>query len=81
MNAPLSTDRLLWPKLRGKQSLCTGCMQVFRTVSGFDKHRYGPVTERRCLDVQQLADKGWRQTDKGIWIQPASKTGWAVKAA
>ena len=67
-------------------NLCGGCGLDFGSVSGFDAHRVGrhaytylqgldqtpPVEDgRRCLDPDELAERGWRQDTRGRWRQPA----------
>lgn len=51
------------PKLTGKRCLCSACGRVFSTVANFDRHRKGPMTERRCDGVGLVlgADGIWRE--------------------
>lgn len=37
-------------KLTGKRSYCSACGEYFSTVSNFDRHRRGPMTDRQCVD-------------------------------
>jgi hypothetical protein len=65
---------------------CRECGEVFASDSGFDKHRVGkhaytfreglkmdPFREdgRRCLDTDELAEKGWRKDKYNRWRTPS----------
>ena len=67
-------------------NLCRACGSDFTGVRLFDAHRTGthaytfsegmafdpPVqTGRRCLDPDEMAEKGWAQDDNGRWFDPA----------
>ena len=52
------------PEARGKLTpdtdvcQCAGCEEVFQTVKGFDRHRTGPATDRRCLTPDEMRGIG-----------------------
>jgi hypothetical protein len=58
---------------------CSGCGLSFGSLSAFDSHRTGRFDKtfpehlngRRCLDTEELANKGWRQDGRGRWRTPA----------
>ena len=51
-----------------------GCCQSFTSLTGFDRHRTGPYTDRRCLTPDELTAKGWTRDEHGAWRTPAPKT-------
>jgi hypothetical protein len=62
-------------------NLCRSCNKDFGSLSAFDAHRAGsyeyrwdPELEdgRRCLDSEELTEKGWKQDRYGRWRQPIS---------
>ena len=67
-------------------NLCCACRSDFSSVETFDAHRVcvhehtflegldlEPPREdgRRCLDADEMREKGWAQDDKGRWFNPA----------
>jgi hypothetical protein len=65
---------------------CRACGQDFSSLETFDGHRVGsykytfarglqqvpPVEDgRRCLDRDEMLERGWEQSDKGRWFNPA----------
>jgi hypothetical protein len=61
-------------------NLCTACGLDFGSVGAFSAHRVGkheydwsPEREdgRRCLDTDELRERGWKQDTRGRWRQPA----------
>jgi hypothetical protein len=65
-------------------NLCTTCGQDFNSVELFDRHRVGrhayTFSEgfelgledgRRCLNVDEMEDAGWRLNARRRWIDPA----------
>lgn len=38
---------------------CGACHLDFGSRHAFDAHRTGPVTARRCLQVEELREAGW----------------------
>ena len=64
-------------KLRGKKCLCRSCGLVFGAISTFDMHRYGPWTDRRCLDAIGMLDAGMYRDPEGVWRKVNT---WAVAA-
>jgi hypothetical protein len=65
-------------------NLCRACGQVFGSVGLFDRHRVGRHAYlfaegleigredgRRCLDVEEMGEAGWRLSGRGRWIDPA----------
>jgi hypothetical protein len=60
-------------------NLCRSCNKDFGSLSAFDAHwlgkheyRWSPELEdgRRCLDSEELTEKGWKQDRYGRWRQP-----------
>jgi hypothetical protein len=64
---------------------CGGCRQDFTSLRLFDAHRIGAFESgnyqghiedwslelgRRCLDVEEMAERGWEQDEKGRWFDP-----------
>jgi hypothetical protein len=65
-------------------NLCTSCGQDFGSVELFDRHRVGKHAYdfieglergledgRRCLDVDEMEEAGWRLNARGRWNDPA----------
>lgn len=50
---------------------CSACGAAFRRLSGFDKHRVGPWSDRRCLTSAQMLEQGLQQDIHRYWRQPA----------
>ncbi|HEY8776320.1 MAG TPA: hypothetical protein VIM33_07555 [Gaiellaceae bacterium] len=55
---------------------CSGCHLDFSSVGAFDAHRVGKYDQvfgvehlngRLCLDVEEMAAKGFRQNSRGRW--------------
>ena len=61
--------------------MCRACGAVFKSVRHFDRHREGPVTDRRCLTVARMAGAGFRQDSKGRWICGAPRAFARPRAA
>jgi len=53
------------------------CHQTFSGTSLGDAHRVGDITDgtRRCLSVEEMADRGWHRSDNGVWHWPAPEGG------
>lgn len=66
---------------------CSACGLDFATVPSFDDHRVGtfdytyleglrltPPQEdgRRCLNVEEMEEQGWRKNRFGRWLSPNS---------
>ena len=54
-------------KLTGNKCQCGACSLYFRSVSAFDRHRVGPHSNRRCLDITQMSSKGMVCDERGFW--------------
>ena len=65
---------------------CSGCGENFNSVTMFDKHRVGKheytfaegqaissmiIDGRRCLDTDEMDQKGWSRNIHGKWSDPA----------
>lgn len=50
---------------------CAACGEVFRSVTGFDRHRTGDVNHRRCLTVIEMLADGLTKNERGQWITAA----------
>lgn len=48
--------------------LCTACGEIFKSVSGFDKHREDDGNDRRCITPQEMRKKGMSINASGRWI-------------
>jgi hypothetical protein len=61
--------------LRGGRCLCGACGEFFNSTAAFDKHRVGPMTDRRCRSVAEMNDAGMAHNAAGYWItQPRFPT-------
>jgi hypothetical protein len=56
--------------LTGNRNQCTGCDEYFDHDYGFDRHRVGKYagSQRRCLSVAEMVNKGFSKNAKGFWI-------------
>jgi hypothetical protein len=45
-------------KLSGDQNECRTCGERFDSVTAFDAHRVGPITDRRCLTTAEMQECG-----------------------
>jgi hypothetical protein len=65
-------------------NLCTACGEAFGSVELFDRHRvgrhaytfaeglkFGREDGRRCLDIAEMEEAGWRLSGRGRWTDPA----------
>jgi hypothetical protein len=53
-------------------SICPACREVFGGNVAGDMHRVGEWTDvspRRCLTAVEMAGRGLRQSDDGVWHQ------------
>jgi hypothetical protein len=56
-------------KLSGDRCKCVSCGLYFNSTAAFDKHRSGAyATDRRCLTVTEMADKGFRTNKRGFFV-------------
>jgi hypothetical protein len=62
-------------------NVCSSCRLDFASVAAFDAHRRGrhaylwapdQPNGRRCLTVDELVDRGWRQDTRGRWVTAAA---------
>lgn len=56
------------PKVGGDRNQCAGCCQLFNSTAAFDKHRHGDFSERRCLSVAEMINKGMAINAAGYWV-------------
>jgi hypothetical protein len=49
---------------------CSVCHLTFMSVSGFDKHRVGPVGQTRCRTPEELTAVGMEPNESGHWRKP-----------
>lgn len=69
-NRPSSIGNSNISRLRGGQSRCPVCRQVFNSVSGFDLHRVGVHgVSRRCLSPDAMLSIGMSIGKAGLWIE------------
>jgi hypothetical protein len=60
---------------------CGACHADFTSLRLFEAHRVGdhaldwPEHEkgRRCLDIEEMTEKGWEQDGKGRWFDPVRR--------
>lgn len=62
-------------KLKGQQSQCMACMEVFRSTYAFDQHRKGDYRARRCLSVEEMTALAFTKNAQGFWMSPKSARG------
>lgn len=55
-------------ELTGNTCLCSACGEIFKSVTGFDKHRVGQPAKRRCLTTQEMLQRGMTKDSGGKWI-------------
>lgn len=67
------SDPLLPPATR--MCRCSGCGQYFGSLTGFDRHRAGPVETRRCLTPEELRADGMALDERGYWRLPVRGAG------
>jgi hypothetical protein len=54
--------------LNGDHNECTGCGKLFNSTAAFDKHRTGPMDDRRCLTEPEMRGKGMAVNATGWWV-------------
>ena len=54
-------------KLRGGANQCPSCNEFFRSATGFDAHRTGEMSNRRCLTTDEMKAEGMSIT-AGSWV-------------
>ena len=54
-------------RLRGGTNQCPSCREFFRSITGFDAHRTGEMTMRRCLTTDEMRAEGMAIT-AGSWV-------------
>jgi hypothetical protein len=47
---------------------CPTCGEQFLAPHGFDKHRVGPMDQRRCLTPDEMARRGLRRNERDWWV-------------
>ena len=71
-------------RLRGNQSACSACGEVFWSVGAFDRHRIGKYSplSRRCLEADEMRAAGMVQTESGFWQsgRPSGDAGSSLRA-
>lgn len=80
--------RLAAPKVSiphgSDRNQCPTCKGLFKSLSGFDKHRTGSFTTgtRRCRSEAEMEAAGMSKNSKGYWItKPAVSTYERVREA
>lgn len=63
-------------RLTGNRCQCAACGLYLTSPREFDRHRTGAFARagewrgsRRCLQVAELIERGWRQDGRGFWMQ------------
>jgi hypothetical protein len=69
MNKLTNADSGITLPIGTSRSLCTGCGEYFKSVSGFDKHRVGQYPERTCA---YPSVRGLALNSQGLWAAPMS---------
>lgn len=59
---------------------CPTCGEYFSSTYAFDQHRKGPITDRRCLTVAEMREKGFSVNATGHWITKPYSEGGAIGA-
>ena len=54
--------------LRGDHNQCPTCREYFNSMAGFDMHRAGPFTARRCLSPDEMRADGMAVSKSGWWV-------------
>ena len=49
---------------------CSQCHLTFMSVTGFDKHRAGPVGKTTCRTPDELRAAGLKPNELGYWRRP-----------
>lgn len=64
------------PRLTGNRCQCDACGLPFSSAREFDRHRTGTYAKpgewqgtRRCLELAELIERGWRTDARGYWMQ------------
>lgn len=72
---PAHDERPPTPQLRvGRNNcLCSECALFFKSVSGFEDHRIGPVGDRRCKTKAEMSEDGFKLSAQGFWRRPFTK--------
>ena len=58
------------PKLRPgtNRCKCAACGEYFNSVYAFELHRRGDYSDRKCLNPEQMVNKGMAISEAGFWI-------------
>lgn len=54
--------------LKGDRNQCQTCQKYFNSSGAFAKHRTGAYDNRRCLNTEEMIDKGMILRADGFWI-------------
>jgi hypothetical protein len=49
---------------------CSACCTTFGSVAAFDRHRTGPLDDRRCRDEAEMLGLGLEPNERGTWRTP-----------
>lgn len=55
-------------RLTGDRCQCSACGLFFNSTAAFDKHRDGPMIQRRCLSDVEMRAKGMAVNARGFWV-------------
>lgn len=65
--------------LSGDRNQCPSCGEFFSSSYSFDKHRTGPFgkpdgvqSNRRCLSLPEMAEKGFLKNATDYWVHGAN---------
>lgn len=46
---------------------CAVCAALFNSLTAFERHRTGPIEQRRCLTPREMDAQGMSVNDRGFW--------------
>lgn len=56
-------------KYQSENNQCPTCMEMFRSVAAFDRHRTGKFgVDRRCMTVTEMKQCGMMINPQNLWV-------------
>jgi hypothetical protein len=65
-------------RLTGYRNQCPGCGELFNSTAAFDKHRTGPMHDRRCMSAEEMRAAGMEKNTAGFWITEPMPDVWGA---